>query len=67
MYTAALRNEEVEELHLGCGWKGDFRVRVGLELGLGLGVALGLVRIRVRVTVRVGDLGRARSVCCIWF
>ena len=23
MYTAALQEEEVEELHLSCGWKGD--------------------------------------------
>ena len=24
MCTAALQKEEVEEQHLGCGWKGDY-------------------------------------------
>ena len=33
--TAVLRKEEVEDLHLGCGWKGGSAA--GLRLGLGFG------------------------------
>ena len=47
---AALRKEEVEDLHLGCGCKGGYvrdRVRFDLLVTLGLGLGLGLEEVFV--------------------
>ena len=39
---AALRKEEAEDLHLGCGWNGGCVLGLGLGLTLGVGVKVGV-------------------------